>query len=344
MALRSTRVLGALAGLAIIGGAFVISRTLRDQDGLTDAGAEFFRRYVEPDGRVVRRDQGGDTVSEGQAYAMLIAVAADDRETFDRVWSWTRENLQRDDGTLSWRWKDGGVIDEQPASDADVDAAHALILAEQRFDAADADYLGEARHIADGILRTEIIPSSKGRALAAGPWAIERAIVNPSYFDARAFRAFARWFREDEWSEIERAAWTVLRELTSDGDRLPTDWAQIEPDVRSIAGPQRRSAPGTYGYDAFRAVIRSAACDGEGRRLAARWAPGVLERADAQGAHPAFVVAGAAAAHASGDDGERDRLLALALDRDRSAPSYYGSAWAALGPLWLDGSTFGDCG
>lgn len=39
------------------------------------ASEAFLKRYVDPDGRVVRRDRGGDTVSEGQAYAMLVAVA-----------------------------------------------------------------------------------------------------------------------------------------------------------------------------------------------------------------------------------------------------------------------------
>src|SRR6266571_1756749 len=39
----------------------------------------FLDGYIDPDGRVVRRDQGGDTVSEGQSYAMLTAVALGDR-------------------------------------------------------------------------------------------------------------------------------------------------------------------------------------------------------------------------------------------------------------------------
>jgi endoglucanase len=344
VATRPTRLLGAVVGLAIVGGAFVLSRTLRDPGGSTDPGREFLRRYVEADGRVVRRDEGGDTVSEGQAYAMLVAVAVDDRSTFDRVWTWTRTHLQRDDGTLSWRWQDGRVVDVQSASDADVDAAHALILAEERFDASDEDYLGEARRIADGILRTEVIPSGHGPVLAAGPWAVERGIVNPSYFDARAFGAFALSFGEERWDEVARAGWTVLERLTDDGARLPSDWAEVtDAKVRPIGTPERTVAPGTYGYDAVRAVIRSAACAGDGRRLAQRWSAAALSRARSAEAHPAFIVAAAAGAHASGDDGERDRLLARAVDRARSAPSYYGWAWAALGPLLLDGSSFGDC-
>ena len=71
-----------------------------------EAGESFLNGYLEPDGRVARRDQGGDTVSEGQAYAMLVAAALNDRQRFTRVWAWTKRNLVREDGRLAWRWKE----------------------------------------------------------------------------------------------------------------------------------------------------------------------------------------------------------------------------------------------
>src|SRR5436190_19354649 len=100
-------------------------------DGATSTSAirSFFDRYVDPDGRVVRHDQGGDTVSEGQSYALLLAAISDDRAHFDRVWTWTTAHLERDDGLLSWRYADGAVVDQMSATDADVQAAWALTLA-----------------------------------------------------------------------------------------------------------------------------------------------------------------------------------------------------------------------
>lgn len=59
------------------------------------AAESFLDAYVEPDGRVVRRDEGGDTVSEGQAYALLLAAAIGGDPTFDRVWMWTTERRRR---------------------------------------------------------------------------------------------------------------------------------------------------------------------------------------------------------------------------------------------------------
>ena len=42
---------------------------------------------------------------------------------------WRHMTLRRGDGLLAWRWADGAVVDEQPAADADVDAAMALFVA-----------------------------------------------------------------------------------------------------------------------------------------------------------------------------------------------------------------------
>jgi endoglucanase len=54
-------------------------------DGPEPAAAKrFLTRYVTADGQVVRRDQGGDTVSEGQAYAMLLTATSGDRDRFRR--------------------------------------------------------------------------------------------------------------------------------------------------------------------------------------------------------------------------------------------------------------------
>jgi len=65
----------------------------------TTLGRAFLADWVEG-GRVVRRDQGSDTVSEGQAYGMLIALSVKDEKSFDSLWRWTEKNLQKRDGLL----------------------------------------------------------------------------------------------------------------------------------------------------------------------------------------------------------------------------------------------------
>ena len=55
------------------------------------------QQFISPEGRVVISDQGGGTISEAQAYALLRAVWARDEATFGRVYTWTCRHLSRPD-------------------------------------------------------------------------------------------------------------------------------------------------------------------------------------------------------------------------------------------------------
>jgi hypothetical protein len=54
--------------------------------GGPSATERFFAEYVDADGRVVRHDQGGDTVSEGQSYAMQLALGNGDAASYGSAW------------------------------------------------------------------------------------------------------------------------------------------------------------------------------------------------------------------------------------------------------------------
>lgn len=74
---------------------------------------------------------GGISHSEGQGYGMLLAAAAGDRETFDRMWNWTKANLQRrGDALFSWRWDPVRAVVTDPNNAADGDILIAWALAE----------------------------------------------------------------------------------------------------------------------------------------------------------------------------------------------------------------------
>ena len=62
---------------------------------LTASWAFYKTHYILPDGRVKRPDTKNDTVSEGQAYALLRAVWSNDQATFDRCYGWTEANLSQ---------------------------------------------------------------------------------------------------------------------------------------------------------------------------------------------------------------------------------------------------------
>ena len=132
------------------------------EDTARIAGQKFLDEYVEPDGRVVRRDEGGDVVSEGQAYGMLIAVAVGDETRFRSIWKWTKTYLRRADGLLAWRWADNKVTDVNSAADADLDAARSLVLAGRRFNA--PELTKDGRRLGVAILETETVAVGTGAA------------------------------------------------------------------------------------------------------------------------------------------------------------------------------------
>jgi endoglucanase len=307
------------------------------------AGEAFLDRYVDGDGRVVRLDQGGDTVSEGQAYALLLAVVVDDHVRFQRIWNWTASHLQRPDGLLAWHWARGAVADDMPATDADLDAARALSLAASRF--GEPAFAREAARIAGAILAWETVTVGGRLVLVAGPWArgapgAEIAgVVNPSYFAPRTYERLAVVTGDPRWHSVLDTSASVVAALTSSS--LPPNWATIGADgeIRAAAAPD--GTPSPFGQDAARVPLRYAEdCRTAGRSVAARLWPRLQFLA-----HRSTIglVAAAVSADAAGDIRSRDRLLDLASSSERAQPTYYGGAWVALGRAMLARQLLGPC-
>ena len=322
------------------------------------AAQRFLTRYVTPDGRVSRIDQGGDTVGEGQAYGMLMAAAIGDQKRFDAIWDWTKANLRRPDGLIAFLWRNGKVVDSDAASDADLDATRALLAASCRFDR--PDLKRQALGLARSILRLETVTTQPGTVvLVAGQWARKPPItINPSYFSPATFAALFALTRDVRWGTLAGTSRTTTAELTRGSSRLPPDWAQLRGGKPVPTGPPGTNSPPEFTFDAPRTLIRMAEDPNPaGRRLAARaWR--VFERQDPRGIaiehslsgkqiggtrHPMVLVAAAAAASAAGDTAARDRLLDAAAAQDARRPTYYGAAWVALGRIMLTAKFLDAC-
>ena len=302
----------------------------------------FFEKYVEHTGRVVRRDQGGDTVSEGQAYALLLAVALRDQERFERVWRWTRDHLQRDDGLFSWRWRNGAVADEQPAADADLDIARALVLAEKAFDS--PKLRKYAARVAKSILREETAVVHGQRVLLPGPWADQAAplMVNASYVSPVATQLLGKATGDPRWEALEAGSRALVEKASRDG--LPPDWAILQSDGSLEASSQGPGGRPGFGWDAVRVPIRHAeSCVKEDRTLAGNMASR-LESGDADVLkHPVGWIARAASYAAADRPDDATRALAKAADLRKDSPTYYGDAWDALGRYLLLDDRLGGC-
>jgi endo-1,4-beta-D-glucanase Y len=322
------------------------------------AAASFLSRYARSDGRVVRLDQGSDTVSEGQAYGMLLAEVAGNNATFGRIWGWTRDHLQLRNGLFAFHTNAAGkVVSTQPASDADLLIAWALL----RYRGSGAAAMNrDGRRVAAAILAHEMTTGPGGTPiLAAGPWATGRpASLDASYWSVQAMQGIARATGVQQWYRLAAGAVTLTGKLTDAGRLLPPDWAELTAagTLRPEPAPDGSAPQTQYGLDAQRVVVWFAAsCDPKAKALAARWWALLRsgDRAQALGLRPNGtvldatksvlpLVAAAAAARAAGDGTAAAQLLRRAAAIQRSFPTYYGAAWQALGSA-LSGGSLGAC-
>lgn len=323
------------------------------------AASAFLSAYAQPDGQVVRTDQGSDTVSEGQAYGMLLAEAAGDDAEFRQIWTWTRDHLQLRDALFAYHASPSGqVLNAQPAADADLLIAWALL----RYHGTSQAAVNAAGHrVADAILAREVTTGPDGTAvLTAGPWATGRpASLDPSYWSLPALRGLSALTGSPEWNSLAAGAVTITRVLTQDGRTLPPDWAELSADgtVRPEPAPSGTQPQAQYGPDAQRTVAWFAAsCDPAARALAARWWPllrsghrdqdlSLAPGGTVLNAAPAVLplVASAAAAKAAGDNGPAQQLLQRAASQQHAHPTYYGGAWNGFGHALLTSDAFGTC-
>jgi endoglucanase len=307
----------------------------------------FLASYVAPDGRVIRKDQGSDTVSEGQAYAMLMAAAVGDRNHFMTVWDWTESHLLEPNGLLAWHWAGGRVVDAQPAADADVGTAAALVMASRRF--GDPDLLAAGQNLAAAVVSHETAPSAYGRTLLAGPWAVTPTkYVDPSYLAPAELDELAAAFGAP-WPALATSARSELLTLTSNGD-LPPDWAVIASDqvVHPAAAPGSPGQPAVFGFDAVRAPIwMGTSCSASLRQAAAGLLPAFGRGAGKVelnlGGHPAPGVSSplgllgrAGAEWGAGRTNAAWSDLRRAARADQQHPTYYASAWVVITVLSFD--------
>jgi len=335
------------------------TRPVRQESTAQRSASAFLAAYVRPNGRVARPDQGNDTVSEGQAYGLLLAEVANEPAVFGRIWQWTHDHLQLPGGLFGYHADAAGhLLSAQPASDADLLIAWAL-LRYQGPDAAERHQAGQ--QVAAAVLRQEDTTGPGGTPiLTAGSWATGRpASLDPSYWALPALIGLARLIGNQQWQQLADGAVALTNRLTANGRDLPPDWAQLmDGGALAPAPAPNGSEPQTdYGLDAQRTVVWFAvSCDPRARALATRWwallrQPG---RAQAQALLPSGViinraaaplplVAAAAAADAAGQRSVGRRLLQRANAQQHSHPTYYGGAWAALGPALLSGALVAAC-
>lgn len=218
-------------GLLII----VLLAACTDQNHPAISAADWQRyqeAFISAEGRVIDTGNKDISHSEGQGYAMLLALAADDRNTFERIWQWSKQNLQREDHLFGWRWEPNAsppVTDWNNASDGDLLIAWALAEGGAQWE--EKEWSEQAKTIAKTIRQTLIRDSGIGPLLIPGQVGFEhdgRLTLNPSYWIFPAFDALDQIDPHPVWQDLTRSGLRLLA-LTRYGLGVPPDWVVLHP-------------------------------------------------------------------------------------------------------------------
>ena len=237
---------------------------------------QYQKQFISNDGRVIDNGNANVSHSEGQGYGMLLAVAAKDRPTFEKLWKWTQQHLaKRSDDLFAWRWNPNTspkIADKNNATDGDLLIAWALGRASDQFDK--PAFAEAAGKIASAVRQQLMRDTSFGKQLLPGSQGFETTelvVVNPSYLLLPAFQELRRWDSSSEWQQIYRSSRKLLQHLSKKYNGLLPDWVAIK-EGEFIAVEDK---PLRFGYDALRVPLYCYWSGDEGllnlTRIAAMW-------------------------------------------------------------------------
>ncbi len=214
----------------------------------------FKTRFISAEGRVIDTGNGHISHSEGQGAGMLLAVAYDDQDTFERIWAWTDKNLGiRDDGLFVWRWdpnKDLHTEDFGSASDGDIFIAWAMARAAKKWE--NPTFLKNAKQLAKTI-RTQLVADVYGDTLLLpGPVWPRRdghTVINLSYWIYPAFQELGEIDPSPEWEKLIRTGIDLMTRAKFGDWDLPADWIAVKNDG-SLS--QLDDFSFVFGYEAVR--------------------------------------------------------------------------------------------
>ena len=196
------------------------------------------------DGRVLDTGNGDVSHSEGQGYAMLFAVGANDKDTFDALWQWSQRVLQREDKLFSWRYRpcpthDRACIDDiNNASDGEILIAWALLRAADKWD--DEDYASAATAIINKVESTLIKDTEQLTLLLPGEVGFEddsSVQVNLSYWIFPALKDIAQHANQPEkWNQLYTSGLALLAKSQFSQYGLPSDWVRVENSIGNRIG------------------------------------------------------------------------------------------------------------
>ncbi|MEO1103307.1 MAG: glycosyl hydrolase family 8 [Pseudomonadota bacterium] len=219
--------------------------------------ATFKRRFVRADGRVVDIEKSGKSHSESQSYGMLLAVKANDRATFDKILSFTFNEMRaRNDHLVSWLYNPAAsppVADTNNASDGDIMIAYGLLKAGLKWD--EPRYVALATPMIDDIGRLLLHRRDDMVLLRPGAFGFDERhhydgpVVNLSYYIYGALLMFEAVNDRHPFLEAWQSGLMLTEEAVARSNGHAPDWITMRDDraLRPAEGFAKKSS-----YDAVR--------------------------------------------------------------------------------------------
>lgn len=207
----------------------------------------------------VKFDDPNKTVSEGIAYGMLLTAYSGERDIFDGLWNYYKDNRDAA-GLMNWKINgcNGGPEGTGGATDSEVDAAMALIVADYQWGSSGAiHYSKDAKILIDAIKTHEV--ERETFVLKPGEFG-GSAITNPSYFAPAYFRKFASFMNDPFWNNVANKCYQIINNnLSVNGATggLVSDWCTASGSYSNAASNYANGGT-KYSYDAARTPWRIA--------------------------------------------------------------------------------------
>ena len=219
----------------------------------------FKARFLAADGRITDDGNKGISHTEGQGYGMLLAVHANDRAAFDKIWGFASKELYiRKDGLAVWKWdpdQTPHTPDQNNATDGDMLIAWALAEAGAHWK--EAKLNASAKQIALAIGRNAVGSSDYGPVLRPGAVGFgvldseDGPVVNLSYWVYPAFDALKGVAPDVNWAGFRASGLALLAASRVGATQLPPDWSSLH----EVKPKPAKHFPAVFGYNAIRVPL-----------------------------------------------------------------------------------------
>lgn len=207
-----------------------------------------------------------DVRSEGMSYGMMLCVQLNKQKEFNKLWKWAKTNMQHKSGAREgyFAWKlnrNGGIMDDNTASDGEEYFIMALMFASNRWGNGEGMYNYEAE--ADYIIKNCFNKSMESitnlfdmteKQITFVPFADAAKFTDPSYHLPAFYELWARWAKEHKQDFLDFAA--KSREMFP---KFANEKTGLMPDYANYDGsPHEDNGHQDFRFDAWRCIMNMA--------------------------------------------------------------------------------------